>query len=154
MAAPAETLAEPLALRADSNGVATLTLNRPAARNALSSALMAELQDALEALRGDAEAKVVVIAGAGPAFCAGHDLKEVRGLGPAAHPALFAQCSRLMTTIVHFPKPRHRPGPRDRHRGGLPAGRLLRPRGGGGGRPGSPRRGSISACSARRRWWR
>ena len=105
MAAPAETLAEPLALRADSNGVATLTLNRPAARNALSSALMAELQDALEALRGDAEAKVVVIAGAGPAFCAGHDLKEVRGLGPAAHPALFAQCSRLMTTIVHFPKP-------------------------------------------------
>ena len=105
MAALAETLAEPLVSRADSNGVATLTLDRPAARNALSSALMAELQDALEALRGDAEAKVVIIAGAGPAFCAGHDLKEVRGLGSAAHPALFAQCSRLMTTVVHFPKP-------------------------------------------------
>ncbi len=88
-------------LRQDQAGVSTLTLNRPAARNALSLALMAELQAELEAIEADGATRVVVIAGAGPAFCAGHDLREVRGMGQeAAHRALFDACSRLMLRIT------------------------------------------------------
>ncbi len=68
-----------LLLRQDHDGVATLTLNRPAARNALSLALMAALQAELDAIEADGATRVVVIAGAGPAFCAGHDLREMRG---------------------------------------------------------------------------
>ena len=95
-----------LLLRADKDGVATLTLNRAAARNALSVGLMAALQDELAKLRDDAAVKVVVIAGAGPAFCAGHDLKEIRANPDrASYEALFAQCSALMKTIVRLPKP-------------------------------------------------
>ncbi len=89
-----------LVLRQDDAGVAWLTLNRPAARNALSSALMAELEHALDAIERDHAVRVAVIAGAGPAFCAGHDLKEVRAAGRASHQALFAQCSRLMQRIT------------------------------------------------------
>ncbi len=95
-----------LLLRADKEGVATLTLNRPAARNALSVGLMQALQDELAVLRDDAAIKAVVIAGAGPAFCAGHDLKEIRANpDPASYKALFEQCSTLMKTIVRLPKP-------------------------------------------------
>jgi enoyl-CoA hydratase/carnithine racemase len=94
-----------LTLQIDS-GVAWLTLNRPHARNALSQKLMAALQDALDALAGEDAARVLVIAGAGPAFCAGHDLRELRAEpSRAAHQALFAQCSKLMTGIVRLPKP-------------------------------------------------
>jgi enoyl-CoA hydratase/carnithine racemase len=96
----------PPLLRRIEAGVAWLTLNRPNARNALSRSLMAALQEALDALAGDAAARVVVIAGAGPAFCAGHDLRELRDEpARAAHEALFAQCSKLMTSIVRLPKP-------------------------------------------------
>ena len=91
---------EALVLRQDADGVAWLTLNRPAARNALSMPLMSALEDALEAIERDASAKVAVIAGAGPAFCAGHDLREVRGADAATHERLFAQCSRLMQRIT------------------------------------------------------
>ena len=90
----------PLLLRHDEAGVAWLTLNRPAARNALSMPLMSALEAALDAVEADAAVKVAVIAGAGPAFCAGHDLKEVRGADQAALKALFAQCSRLMQRIT------------------------------------------------------
>ena len=87
-------------------GVAWLTLNRPDARNALSSALMAALADALAAAAADAAVRVVVIAGAGPAFCAGHDLREVRAdPSEASMRALFAQCSALMTRIMRLGKP-------------------------------------------------
>ena len=97
---------EPLLLRQDDAGIATLTMNRPAARNALSRDLMAEMQAALDALASDNAVKVVVIAGAGPAFCAGHDLKEIRANpGRPIYEALFAQCSRLMQSIVNLPKP-------------------------------------------------
>lgn len=96
---------EPILLRADADGVCTLTLNRPQARNALSVALMAALQEMLDAIAKDDSVKVVVIAANGPAFCAGHDLKEVRGLPAEQHRPLFDQCSRLMTTVVHLPKP-------------------------------------------------
>ena len=89
-----------LVLRADHEGVATLTLNRPGARNALSVPLMTALEAALAAVQDDASVRVVVLAGAGPAFCAGHDLKEVRGAGHATHQALFVQCSRLMQAIT------------------------------------------------------
>ncbi len=88
------------------DGVVWLTLNRPAARNSLSSALMDALQAALDETVRDDTARVVVIAAEGTAFCAGHDLREIRANpARAAHEALFAQCSRLMQTIVHLPKP-------------------------------------------------
>jgi enoyl-CoA hydratase/carnithine racemase len=93
-------------LRDDRDGVATLTLNRPAARNALSVALMTALEAEFARLAADKAVKVVIVAGAGPAFCAGHDLKEIRANpGRAFYEALFAQCSRAMTAIVRCPKP-------------------------------------------------
>lgn len=98
--------AEPLVLRRDEAGIAWLTLNRPAARNALSVALMSELQTALDTVAADKNARVVVIAGAGPGFCAGHDLRELRANpGRQHYEAVFAQCARLMTSIVKLPKP-------------------------------------------------
>src|SRR6266566_1552065 len=78
MSALGKTETEPVLLRRDEDGIAVLTLNRPQARNALSVALMARLQDSIDAIAGDAAVRVVVIAGAGPAFCAGHDLREIR----------------------------------------------------------------------------
>ena len=69
---------EPILLRQVDDGVATVTLNRPQARNALSMALMGELLTAFTALAEDKDVKVVILAGAGPGFCAGHDLKELR----------------------------------------------------------------------------
>jgi enoyl-CoA hydratase/carnithine racemase len=87
-----------LLLRQDDGGVATLTLNRPQARNALSAALMAALQAELDAIHADTVTRVVVIAGAGPAFCAGHDLRELRDTSEVQ--ALFATCSRLMLRIT------------------------------------------------------
>ena len=97
---------EALVLREDRDGVATLTLNRPSARNALSLGMMSALQDALDAVAGDKDARVVIIAGAGPAFCAGHDLKELRANpGRQAYEAVFGQCAKLMTSIVTLPKP-------------------------------------------------
>lgn len=104
--ATATTQAEPLLLRTITDGVATLTLNRPKQYNALSGAMLTALQEALEAVEKDPAVRVVVIAGNGPAFCAGHDLKEMR-----AHPEkrfqddLFAQCSRFMLTIARIPQP-------------------------------------------------
>ena len=105
--ATAEQAAENLVLREDgANGVTTITLNRPQARNALSVGLMTSLQAALDAIAKDSSVKVVVIAGAGPGFCAGHDLKEIRS-DPSreTYEALFTQCSRLMITITRLPKP-------------------------------------------------
>ena len=89
-----------LLLRQNEGGVAWLTLNRPSARNALSMPLMTALEAALDAIESDHSVRVAVIAGAGPAFCAGHDLKEVRGADQATLKALFAQCSRLMQRIT------------------------------------------------------
>jgi enoyl-CoA hydratase/carnithine racemase len=103
--APKQTEA-PILRRADRNGIATLTLNRPAARNALSVGLMGALQDSLDAIAKDRTIKVVVIGAEGPAYCAGHDLKEVRANpGRAAYETLFEQCSRMMQSIVTLPQP-------------------------------------------------
>lgn len=108
-AAPADRPADPadaILLRTDAGGVATLTLNRPQARNALSVALMTALEDQLAAIAADPSVKVVILAGNGPAFCAGHDLKEMRANpGEPAYRAVFEQCSRMMTAIVRLPKP-------------------------------------------------
>src|SRR6266850_4065561 len=90
--------------------VLTLTLNRPENRNALSESLMRALQISLDEAVEDANTKVIIIAAKGPAFSAGHDLKEMtarrsdadRGL--AYYRSIFAQCSRLMQTIVRHPK--------------------------------------------------
>jgi enoyl-CoA hydratase/carnithine racemase len=93
-------------LRHDDGNIATLTLNRPAARNALSTALMAALDAAFSAIADDPSVHVVILAANGPAFCAGHDLREIRSTPtPAAYEAVFAQCSRLMQRIVRQPKP-------------------------------------------------
>jgi enoyl-CoA hydratase/carnithine racemase len=90
--------------RAD--GVLRLTLNRPEARNALSMALMTTLVDALSRAAQDPQTRVVVIAGAGPAFCAGHDLREIRqDRRREAYERVFALCSELMLAIVRLPKP-------------------------------------------------
>jgi len=97
---------EAIVLRDVRDGIATLTLNRPGARNALSVGLMSELQAALDSIAKDRGIKVVIVAAGGPAFCAGHDMKEVRAnRGRAAYEALFAQCSRLMQSIVTLPQP-------------------------------------------------
>ena len=87
-------------LRQDQDHIARLTLNRPGARNALSMALMNALEEALMDIAADRSVRVVVLAGAGPAFCAGHDLRELQGLDRTAQAALFVQCSRLMQAII------------------------------------------------------
>jgi enoyl-CoA hydratase/carnithine racemase len=93
-------------LRADRDGVAWLTLNRPSARNALTLELMAALTEELGRIADDQAVKVVVIGGAGPAFCAGHDLREMRARPErAAYEETFAACSRLMLSVVRLPKP-------------------------------------------------
>jgi enoyl-CoA hydratase/carnithine racemase len=96
----------PALLESCESGVLRLTLNRPQARNALSVALMSALQQTLANAAADARVRVVVIAGAGPAFCAGHDLREIReDPRREAYERLFAQCSELMLAIVRLPKP-------------------------------------------------
>jgi enoyl-CoA hydratase/carnithine racemase len=101
-----EISAEPLLLREDSSGVSRLTLNRPRQYNALSLGLIAAIQRELDTIRDDPDVKVVVIAGAGPGFCAGHDLKELRANRERAfYETTFTACSRLMQSIVTLPKP-------------------------------------------------
>jgi enoyl-CoA hydratase/carnithine racemase len=88
------------------HGVLRLTFNRPQARNALSAALMTTLIEALGRAGADRETRVVVIAGSGSAFCAGHDLRELReDPRRETYERIFALCSELMLTIVRLPKP-------------------------------------------------
>jgi enoyl-CoA hydratase/carnithine racemase len=102
---------EPLVLSTRDGAVLRLTLNRANARNALSAGLMGALQFALDNAADEKNIRVIVLAANGPAFSSGHDLKEMTAQraqadkGRAAFEALFAQCSRLMQTIVRHPKP-------------------------------------------------
>jgi enoyl-CoA hydratase/carnithine racemase len=97
---------EPLLIETLDGGVLRLVLNRPEARNAFSMALMAALRRALEDAAKTRESRVVIIAGAGPAFCAGHDLRELRGdTSREAYERVFAECGALMQQIVALPKP-------------------------------------------------
>jgi len=108
MNAPA---AEPLILASRKDGILRLVLNRPGARNALSSALMRTLLEVLEHAASDHAVRVIIIAANGPVFCAGHDLREMtearadRDHGKQAFANLFVQCSKLMQTIVSHPRP-------------------------------------------------
>jgi len=97
---------EPLLLGEKNDGIATLTLNRPRQRNALSLQLMSEIVERLGEIGEDGDVRVVVIRGNGPGFCAGHDLKEMRA-NPReeAHRDTFAKCVELMTSIVKLPQP-------------------------------------------------
>ncbi|PWC40393.1 enoyl-CoA hydratase [Azospirillum sp. TSO22-1] len=98
--------AEPILLTHVEAGVATLTLNRPEAHNTLSVALLTELERAFATLATDRDVRVVVLAATGRAFCAGHDVREMRALdGREAVAALFALCTRVMTAIVRLPQP-------------------------------------------------
>ncbi|MFZ3360072.1 MAG: enoyl-CoA hydratase-related protein, partial [Xanthobacteraceae bacterium] len=98
-------------LREDKGGIAILTLNRPQARNSLSEAMLEALGDALTAIAHDRTVRVVVLAANGPAFCAGHDLKEInahrkdddRGRSYFKH--IMALCSGVMQQIVALPQP-------------------------------------------------
>ena len=90
----------------DSPGVVTLTLNRPDAFNALSVAMLTALQSALDAVAADESVRVVVLAASGKAFCAGHDLKEMRAAPSLAYyQGLFEQCGRVMLAIQRLPVP-------------------------------------------------
>jgi enoyl-CoA hydratase/carnithine racemase len=90
----------------DARGVVTLTMNRPANFNALSEEMLAALQEALDAIAGDASVRVVVLAANGKAFCPGHNLKEmIAAPSLQYYQQLFAQCSRVMLAINKLPVP-------------------------------------------------
>ena len=103
--------AAPIVLREHGNGITLLTLNRPDQRNCLSDAMLAALGEAFVAIAKDARVRAVVIAANGPAFCAGHDLKEItahrsdRDCGRAFFTHVMATCNALMQAIVRLPQP-------------------------------------------------
>ena len=106
MAIASSQLDTPYVLRADHDGVTTLTLNRGERFNPLSEEMMLALQAEIEAIAADVSVRVVVLAAHGKAFCAGHDLKQMRASPSAAYyKKLFAQCSKLMLTIQQMPQP-------------------------------------------------
>lgn len=90
----------------DDRGVVTLTLNRPQAFNALSEAMLTALGEAIDALAEDKTARAVILGASGKAFCAGHDLKEMRAEPSLAYyERLFEQCTRVMLSIQRLPVP-------------------------------------------------
>ena len=102
----ATTQAEALLLVEATDGIATVTLNRPGQFNALSRALIDELQSTLDRIAADPRVRVVVLAARGRGFCSGHDLKEIRAMADSAEvEALFARCSQMMMTITQLPQP-------------------------------------------------
>jgi enoyl-CoA hydratase/carnithine racemase len=97
---------QPVLLREERDGIATLTMNRPQQMNLLSNEMLSALQDSLDDISRSKNIRVVVLAAAGKGFCAGHDLKEIRALGDQAKIAeLFAKCSKMMMTIHKLPQP-------------------------------------------------
>jgi enoyl-CoA hydratase/carnithine racemase len=97
---------DPVLLREERDGIATLTLNRPAQMNLLTGEMLAALQAAFDEIEKNGSIRVVVLAAAGKGFCAGHDLKEIRELREQPKIAgLFAQCSKMMMSILKLPQP-------------------------------------------------
>lgn len=97
---------EPFLIREDRDGICTLTMNRPRQMNLLTSEMLDALQAAFDDIGGDPALRVVVLAGAGKGFCAGHDIKEIRALGEQPRiEALFAKCSHMMQTITRLAQP-------------------------------------------------
>ena len=102
----AATDTKAILLRQQADGICTLTLNRPAQYNALSEALIDELQQALDDVASDTSIGVVVLAANGKAFCAGHDLKEMRQRPEQTYyENLFEACSRMMLSLTRLPQP-------------------------------------------------
>jgi enoyl-CoA hydratase/carnithine racemase len=103
--------AEAILLREDAGKIAILTLNRPAARNSLSEALLLTLSESLAAISKDRDIRAVVLAANGPVFCAGHDLKELTSRrsdadgGRAYFHHIMTTCSAMMQSIVKLPQP-------------------------------------------------
>ncbi|KRS18145.1 enoyl-CoA hydratase [Roseovarius indicus] len=101
----------PILIREDQGAIARLTLNAPEKLNALSDAMLAALQEEFDALREDRSIRAVILGGAGKAFCAGHDLKEMtqgrqaEDGGKAYFADLFTRCSKVMTAIRSLPQP-------------------------------------------------
>ena len=110
-ATAASASSSPILLREDQGGIAVLTLNRPQARNSLSEALLEALGDTLSAIPHDRAVRAVVLAALGPAFSAGHDLKELNAhrseedRGRAYFKRIMGLCSRVMQQIVRLPQP-------------------------------------------------
>jgi enoyl-CoA hydratase/carnithine racemase len=108
---PAPTPDTPVLIGAEASGVVTLTLNRGAARNTLSAAMLEALGAALDEIAAMDEARVVLLRAEGPGFCAGHDLREIRSHrddsdgGAAFNAALFGACARVMGRIRALPRP-------------------------------------------------
>ncbi|MCV2871134.1 enoyl-CoA hydratase [Defluviimonas sp. WL0050] len=104
-------MSDPILLRDDADGIATLILNSPGSLNALSDAMLAALKDAFTRLADDKDIRVVILKGAGKAFCAGHDLKEMQAgraapdKGRAYFADLFARCAKVMQMIPALPQP-------------------------------------------------
>jgi enoyl-CoA hydratase/carnithine racemase len=97
---------QPILLREDRDGICTLTMNRPQQMNLLTSEMLSALQREFDKLSQDRATRVVVLAGTGKGFCAGHDLKEIKALKELPKiEGLFAQCSRMMQTIPQLPQP-------------------------------------------------
>lgn len=104
-------MTDPILLRSDANHIATLTLNAPKSFNALSDAMLAALSQTFADIAENPDIRVVVLKGAGRAFCAGHDLKEMQAAraapdaGAAAFASLFARCSEVMQSLRALPQP-------------------------------------------------
>ncbi len=96
---------ESYCLRDDRDGICTLTLNRPASRNPLSLAMMQAVIHRLSEIAEDARTRVVIIAAEGPAFCAGHDLGEMRGASADELEVIFATCTEMMLGLNRLPQP-------------------------------------------------
>ncbi|TMH63966.1 MAG: enoyl-CoA hydratase, partial [Betaproteobacteria bacterium] len=97
---------ESILLREDRDGVCTLTLNRPAQMNLLTTEMLDALQESFDAISADRRVRVVVLAANGKGFCAGHDVKEIRALKELPKiEELFGKCSRMMQTITALPQP-------------------------------------------------
>jgi len=106
MNAPIDAGLDPYVLSTVRDGVRTVTMNRGDRYNALSTAMIAALDAALDEAAADRATRVVVLAAAGKAFCAGHDLKEMRAhIDPAWQQALFDACARMMLKLTQIPQP-------------------------------------------------
>ena len=97
-------MSDPLLVDRD-GAVVTLTLNRPERRNALSTDLMLELTERLRATAADDGVRAIVLGAAGPVFCSGHDLREMRDREAADYERIFGVCSELMLTVHRIPQP-------------------------------------------------
>ena len=105
MATSKSAIEETLLLQEICEGIATLTLNQPHKRNALSSRMICLLQQALDRLDQDNNTRVVVISGSGPSFCSGHDLGEIQSATAETRKQLFRDCTRAMLSLVRLSKP-------------------------------------------------